>query len=269
MLNRIQENIDEDCSLTLNNLIAIVRDEFEVTVCAATMHRAIGKFRYSLKRTQNIAIAADSPVNEALRLDYARWYIRVTLAGRKIIFIDEVGMQLNMRVSQGRSPIGERAQNRVPAIRTRNLNIMAAIHDTGMTLFTILERNSNAVECAHFIDDLAAARDRLQIPADAIIVLDNVRFHHSAMVIEMLELRGFEHKFLPPYSPFFNGIECMFSEWKHFVKVGLQGHRARDEADLQERIRAFELAPEHATGYFRHIGNNCASYTEGVRVFDN
>ena len=49
----------------------------------------------------------------------------------------------------------------------------------------------------------------------------------------MLELRGFEHKFLPPYSPFFNGIECMFSEWKHYVKVGLQGHRARDEEDLQ------------------------------------
>ena len=72
------------------------------------MHRAIGKFRYSLKRTQNITIAADSPENEALRLDYARWYIRMTVAGRKIIFIDEVGFQLNMRVSQGRSPIGER-----------------------------------------------------------------------------------------------------------------------------------------------------------------
>jgi len=269
MLDRIQENLDEDCALTLSNLIAIVRDEFEVTVCVATMHKAIGRFRYSLKRTQNITIAADSPANEVLRLDYARWYIRMTLAGRKIIFIDEVGFQVNMRVSQGRSPIGVRAQNRVPALRTRNMNIMAAIHDTGMTHFSILDRNSNAVECAHFIDDLAAARDRLQIPADAIIVLDNVRFHHSAIVIEMLELRGFEHKFLPPYSPFFNGIECMFSEWKHYVKVGLQGHRARDEADLRNRISAFELVREHATNYFRHIGNNCASYTEGVRVFDN
>jgi len=78
MLDRIQENLDEDCALTLSNLIAIVRDEFEVTVCAATMHRAIGKFRYSLKRTQNITIAADSPANEILRLDYARWYIRMT-----------------------------------------------------------------------------------------------------------------------------------------------------------------------------------------------
>jgi len=125
------------------------------------------------------------------------------------------------------------------------------------------------LECAHFIDDLAAARDRLQIPVDAIIVLDNVRFHHSAIVIEMLELRGFEHKFLPPYSPFFNGIECMFSEWKNYVKRGLQGHRARDEADLQERIRAFELVPAHATAYCRHIGNNCLSFIEGVRIFDN
>jgi hypothetical protein len=217
MLDLIQESLDEDCALTLVNLIAIARDEFQVVVSISTMHRAIGKFRYSLKRIQNI---------------------RITLAGRKMIFIDEVGFQLNMRVHQGRSPIGIRAQNRVPVIRTRNMNVMAAIHDTGMTHFTILQANSNALECTHFIDDLAAARDRLQIPADAIIVLDNVRFHHSALVLEMLELRGFEHKFLSPYSPFFNGIECIFSEWKQYIKVGLQGHRARDEEDLQTRRRS-------------------------------
>ena len=75
------------------------------------LYRAILKFSNSLKRTQNITIAADSPENEALRLDYARWYIRMTIAGRKMIFTDEVGFQLNMRVSQGRSPLGERAQN--------------------------------------------------------------------------------------------------------------------------------------------------------------
>ena len=102
------------------------------------------------------------------------------------------------------------------------------------------------------------------------VVLDNVRFRHSAIVIEMLELRGFEHKFLPPYSSYFNGLECMFSsEWKHYVKVGLQGHRARDEKDLQERIRAFELVSAHATAYCRHTGNNCLSLIEGLRNFDN
>ena len=33
-----------------------------------------------------------------------RWFLRITLAGRKVIFIDEVGFNLSMRVSQGRSP---------------------------------------------------------------------------------------------------------------------------------------------------------------------
>jgi hypothetical protein len=61
----------------------------------------------------------------------------------------------------------------------------------------------------------------------------------------------------------------MFSEWKHYVKVDLQGHRARDEADLQERIRAFELVPANATAYCRHIGNNCLSFIEGLRIVDN
>ena len=73
-------------------------NEFQVVVCCSTMHRAIGRFRYSLIRTRNIAITADTPANEASRLDFERWYIRITLAGRKILFIDEV-------VSQGRSPI--------------------------------------------------------------------------------------------------------------------------------------------------------------------
>ena len=53
------------------------------------------------------------------------------------------------------------------------------------------------------------------------------------------------------------------------MKVGLQGHRARDEADLQERIRAFELVSAHATAYCRHTGNNCLSLIEGLRNFDN
>jgi hypothetical protein len=56
-------------------------------------------------------------------------------------------------------------------------------------------------------------------------------------VIEMLELRGFEHNFLPPYSPFFHGIECMFSSaWKHYVKVAFKG---------QEMKQIFKKEVEH------------------------
>jgi len=49
-------------------------------------------------------------------------------------------------------------------------------------------------------------------------ILHNVSFHHSVNVIEMLEL--------PPYSPYFMAIECMFAEWKTYVKRGLANTRA-------------------------------------------
>ena len=96
-----------------------------------------------------------------------------------------------------------------------------------------------------------------------------VAFHHSPLCIEMLELRGFQYKFLPPYTPYFMAIECMFSEWKHYVKVGLAGNRARDRVELNARINQFVLVPEHAARYAQHIANNCLAYTRGVRVFDN
>ena len=38
MLDVIKENLDENCSLTLENLIAIVRDRFDVVVSVTTMH---------------------------------------------------------------------------------------------------------------------------------------------------------------------------------------------------------------------------------------
>ena len=101
------------------------------------------------------------------------------------------------------------------------------------------------------------------------MILDNVPFHRSAVVVEMLQLRGFPYKYLPPYSPFFMGIECMFSQWKHYVKVGLQGERVQDEDALMDRIRAFELAPAHAHNYFQHVSNNCLAFIRGQRVFDN
>ena len=54
MLDLIQESLDDDCALTLVNLIAIVRDEFQVVVSISTMRRAIGKFRYSLKKFKTL-----------------------------------------------------------------------------------------------------------------------------------------------------------------------------------------------------------------------
>ena len=88
-------------------------------------------------------------------------------------------------------------------------------------------------------------------------LLDNVRFRHSAIVIEMLELRGFEHKFLPPYLPFFNGIECMFSSaWKQqaFKDVG------------QEMKQIFKKELKHMN-QFLHSYCLLSSYRQAITAY--
>ena len=192
--------------------------DFNVRVSTTTLHNAIKGFKYTLKRIQPIAIAADTPANEVLRLEFANWFLEMTLEGRTMIKTDETSFNVSMRLAYGRSRKNVRAQTRVPALRSKNINVMAAMHNAGMTHYEVLDGNGNAESFAHFIDDLAAARDRHQLPANSILILDNVAFHRSAIVVEILELRGFEYRYLPPYSPFFMAIECMFSEWKHYVK---------------------------------------------------
>ena len=164
------------------------------------------------------ALAGDTPQNVRARIDFANWYLDQQAAGKEFAWFDEVPFNLSMRVAYGRSQVGVRAED--------------------------------------FIDDLAAARDAVGLPNDTIVILDNVAFHHSANVIEMLELRGFPYKFLPPYSPYFMAIECMFAEWKTYVKRGLANTRALTRVELELRINSFVLSPHHAMNYVTHAGRN-------------
>ena len=51
----------------------------------------------------------------------------------------------------------------------------------------------------------------LNLPYDCVLLLDNVRFHHSKLVKEYCDSNHINLLFIPPYSPWFNPIEGCFS----------------------------------------------------------
>jgi transposase len=51
----------------------------------------------------------------------------------------------------------------------------------------------------------------LHIPRGSVILLDNVSFHHSKAALEVVQRKGIVLLFTPPYSPWFNPIEGIFS----------------------------------------------------------
>jgi transposase len=85
-----------------------------------------------------------------------------------------------------------------------------------------------------------------------VVVMDNLSAHKGERVKEIIEGRGAELIYLPPYSPDFNPIEQAFSK----VKVLLRKAEARTRESLIEAMgRALSgLTALDARGFFAHCG---------------
>ena len=62
--------------------------------------------------------------------------------------------------------------------------------------------------------------ERLQLPHGAVILLDNVCFHHANVVKQLALSRQWTLLYTPPYSPWFNPIEGVFSVVKRAYYKG-------------------------------------------------
>ena len=90
------------------------------------------------------------------------------------------------------------------------------------------------------------------LKAGRIVVMDNLSVHKGKWVRELIERRGCQLWFLPPYSPDFNPIEEAFSK----VKALLRRAQARVLEALFEATEEALLAisAKDARGYFEHCG---------------
>ena len=85
-----------------------------------------------------------------------------------------------------------------------------------------------------------------------IIVVDNLNAHKGERVRELIEERGCELLYLPPYSPDFNPIEEAFSK----IKGLLRKAQARTREALVEALgRAISaISAMDTRGFFKHGG---------------
>src|SRR5215210_1372536 len=83
-----------------------------------------------------------------------------------------------------------------------------------------------------------------------VVVMDNLSSHKGAKVRELIEERGCELLYLPPYSPDFNPIEEAFAKVKGLLRRF--GARSR-EALIEAMGRALDaVTAEDARGFFEH-----------------
>ena len=84
------------------------------------------------------------------------------------------------------------------------------------------------------------------------VVMDNLSSHKGSRIRELIEGRGCELMYLPPYSPDLNPIEEAFSKLKVLLRKA--GARTR-EALVEAMGRALDaVTASDARGFFEHRG---------------
>jgi hypothetical protein len=251
--------IDEDCTLTLRELQAMLLQRRHKIACKETIRKAILGFGYTVKRVTLTGERGETEENWGRRRVHAEWFIQQEILQQdKLLFLDESPFRIELRRRYGRSKKGEPARVKVPALKTRSVSVMACMGVDGMKHYKA-PLQGNTAGLLKFLGELFA---KLPGPGYTII-LDNASFHRSAAVKQLVEGNGHFLQFLPPYSPFFNPIENFFNQWKNFVRRS----RPRTEFQLDEAIRTVDqrLTPATCANYYRHTVDNCMLVLEGHR----
>jgi transposase len=174
---------------------------------------------------------------------------------RRLVFVDEMGSNVSLSGLYAWSRKGERALGSAPRNWDKNVTLLASITAEGLGPCL-------AVEGATTREVFEAYLERVLAPTlspGQMVVMDNLSAHKGGRVRQIVEGRGCEPLYLPPYSPDFNPIEEAFSK----VKGLLRRAEARTREALMEAMgRAlYTVTARDARGFFEHCG-----YREAVQT---
>jgi transposase len=168
---------------------------------------------------------------------------------KRFVFVDECSSNTSLAPLYGWSPKGERAHQKAPRNWGKNITLLSSIgKERGMGASLVVEGSTNAMVFQTYLEDvLLPTLERGQI-----VVMDNLSAHKGEMVRELIEAKGCELIYLPPYSPEFNPIEQAFSKLKSYLRDAC----ARSQDTLMEIIgeALSTITASDAEGFFEHCG---------------
>jgi len=148
----------------------------------------------------------------------------------------------------GRAPRGQRVREGTPGGHWHSVTLLGAIGVTGWKAAMSIAGAADGDVFLTYLQDVLGP----QLRAGDVVVMDNLSAHKVAGVRPLIEARGAQLRYLPPYSPDYNPIEGCWS----MVKQKLRSLRARTLEALDEAIpEALRLVTaQHAATFFRHCG---------------
>ncbi len=148
----------------------------------------------------------------------------------------------------GRARRGERVGEGTPCGHWRTLTVLGAIRASGWAATMTIESATDGDIFLAYLEQVLCP----QLQPGDVVVMDNLAAHKVQGVAGLIENRGAQLRYLPPYSPDFNPIEKCWSK----VKQLLRGAKPRSLSSLEiavtDALQA--VTPLNIQNCFRHCG---------------
>jgi transposase len=166
----------------------------------------------------------------------------------RLVFVDEMGANVSLTPLYAWSRRGRRAFGSAPKNWGKNVTLLASITREGLGPCLAVEGSTTREVFEAYLEGVLAPT----LEAGRIVVMDNLSAHKGGKVKEIIEGRGCELVFLPPYSPDLNPIEQAFSK----VKGLLRKAEARTRESLIEAmgLALSAVSARDVRGFFGHCG---------------
>ncbi len=167
---------------------------------------------------------------------------------RRFVFVDECSANTSLTPLYAWSRRGERARWCVPRNWGANVTLLSSMTQEGMGPSLAVEGPTTREVFEAYLEQVLGPT----LSPGQVVVMDNLSAHKGEKVRELIEERGCELMYLPPYSPDFNPIEEAFAK----IKGILRKAEARSREALIEAIaQAISVvSARDARGFFEHCG---------------
>ena len=200
----IKATIQNDPFISIRKMKSIIEDSFNFSISKELVRTVILKCGFTIKKAKYFSRPDD--LEEKIKAFITKRELFKS-ENRSFFSTDETAFGRNGVNCYGYSKRGSKLiiQRQQPRLTTTS--VLAIISDSSIIKTKSYEGSFNQYSFFEFFQDL-------ELPKGAVILLDNVRFHHSKLIKEFVDTYGFELLYTPPYSPWFQPIEGLFSIMK-------------------------------------------------------
>jgi transposase len=187
--------------VSIRTLVTKIKEICQVAVSRELVRVAIAKLQYTKKKAK----AFSCPKNlEQKTMEFKTLRDTYIQQERPFFSLDETSFGRHSKVQKGYALKGQLLKIIKPKASIQTVSSLVVISNKKIMKHEEIKGSYNKTTFLNFLSNL-------QLPHKSVILLDNVSFHHCCDVKELAKEKQWELLYVPPYSPWFNPIEGVFS----------------------------------------------------------